>query len=523
MTPGKKYTIDDLLTILWRRKWLILIPLFVGLVAGWAYARGLPDRYMSETLILMVPPRLREELVRSTAQSRMGERVQTISQQIMSRTRLETIINDLDLYRDARRTGIMEDIVERMRKDVTVQVVRGDAFRVSYVSDRPDTAMKVAERLARLFIDENLRDRELMAQGTSQFLTSQLEDARRRLVEHEKRLEDYRRKHAGELPSQQQSNLAALNNAQMQVQNLIDSTSRDRDRLQLLERMIADATAPGAAPEPVVEVGGSMTGGTAAQQLAAAQASLRAMELRLKPEHPDIIRAKRTIEELERKAEAEALEAPLATDPAPVRPRNPVELARLNRLQQMEDEAARLRSTIQQKGGEEKRLRDLIALYQARAEASPTRETELIELTRDYDTLQRLYASLMAKNEDSKLAANMESRQIGEQFRILDPARVPEKPFSPNRPRMHAIGAIGGLVLGVGLIFLLEYRDTSLKTDEDVMGALALPVLALVPVIPTAEDRRKRRKRRLAVGLASAAGVVLAAGMMAAWILRSGG
>jgi hypothetical protein len=100
---------------------------------------------------------------------------------------------------------------------------------------------------------------------------------------------------------------------------------------------------------------------------------------------------------------------------------------------------------------------------------------------------------------------------------------VPEKPFSPNRPRMHAIGAIGGLVLGVGLIFLLEYRDTSLKTDEDVMGALALPVLALVPVIPTAEDRRKRRKRRLAVGLASAAGVVLAAGMMAAWILRSGG
>jgi polysaccharide chain length determinant protein (PEP-CTERM system associated) len=519
MIPGKKYTPEDALAILWRRKWLILIPTIVASIGTWLYVRELPDVYRSETVIMIQPPRVREDLVRTTVQASPADRVQTITQQIMSRTRLEAIITDLNLYPEQRASGLMEDVVERMRGDVAVQVVRGDAFRIAYTSNQPVTAMKVTERLARLFIDENLRDREMLAQGTSQFLSSQLEDARRRLVEQEKKLEEYRRQHAGELPSQQSSNLAALNNAQMQARTLNESIARDRDRLQAIERMITDLTSPEAvAEDAVVDPAGGVTGGSTQQQLEAARQSLASMELRLKPEHPDIGRMQRVVRELEKKAEEEALRAPLSPEPA--KPLTPAQAARRKRVRQLEEQADGIKKAITEKEAEEDRLRTVAAAYQARADAAPTRETELIELMRDYSTVQGLYNSLLAKNEESKLAVNLETRQIGEQFRILDPARVPQRPFSPNRPRLNALGAAGGFALGFGLVLLLEWRDTSLKTDDDVKVSLGLPVLAMVPLMHTAADLIRRRRLRLAMAVASAGAVAVLAVALVVWRLR---
>jgi hypothetical protein len=159
-----------------------------------------------------------------------------------------------------------------------------------------------------------------------------------------------------------------------------------------------------------------------------------------------------------------------------------------------------------------------MATYQARAAAAPERESELTELMRDYDTLQKLYTELLSKSEDSKMAANLESRQIGEQFRILDPARVPQRPFSPNRPRLDAVGALLGFALGLALAVVLEYRDTSLKTDDDVLTALTMPVLAMIPMMMTRADVRRRHRLRLAAGFAA---VVLAVAVAAAatWYL----
>ena len=505
MIPGKRYSTDDLLYILWRRKWLVLIPTVLAAAAAFAYTRTLPNRYRSDTLVMIQPQRVREDLVR-TAQVDLADRIQTITQQIMSRTRLETIINDLNLYEREREAGLMEDVVELMRRDVSIAVVRGDAFRVSYVSENPIMAMRVTERLARLFIDENLREREMMAQGTSQFLGSQLEDARRRLVEQEKKLEAYRRAHAGELPSQQSSNLAALNNVQSQIQNLVESRARDRDGLQLIQRQIADLEAPDITAA-VVDGSGAIVGGSTAQQLVAARASLAQLELRLKPEHPDIGRMKRMVRDLEKRAEQEALDSPMSGGGAP---RSPAELQRRNRARQLQAEADSLNKQIAYKDKEEQRLRQMASAYQARAEAAPARETELIELTRDYDTLQQLYTSLLSKSEESKLAVNLESRQIGEQFRILDAARVPERPFSPNRLRMNAMGTLAGAALGIGFILLLEWRDTTLKTDGDVRIVTGLPVLAYVPVLITRTDRLKAQRRRLAAGAAVTVVMVIA-------------
>ena len=517
MIPGKKYAPEDFLWILWRRKWLVVIPAVLFGIGVFAYTRTLPNQYRSETLVMIQPQRVREDLVRTVAPSDPAERIQNITQQIMSRARLEAIITDLNLYQDERDAGLMQDVVERMRRDVSVSVVRGDAFRISYVSNAPVTAMRVTERLARLFIDENLREREMMAQGTSQFLGSQLDDARRRLVEQEKKLEAYRRAHAGELPSQQTSNLTALNNVQMQIQSLVESRARDRDTLQQIQRQIADAEASESSGDgAVIDPGtGTITGGTTEQQLAAARASLAQLELRLKPEHPDIARAKRVIRDLERRAEAEAMAAPVSPDGA--RPRSAAELARRSRLKQLQLDAEGLSKTIAYKDAEEGRLRRLAATYQARAEAAPSRETELIELTRDYDTLHDLYTSLLSKNEESKLAVNLESRQIGEQFRVVDQARVPDRPFSPNRLRLNALGTMAGVMVGLGLVFLLEWRDTSLKSDDDVRVATGLPVLAMVPLLETRVDRERAFRRRVLVG--TAAGLVTVAAAAAAFLV----
>jgi polysaccharide chain length determinant protein (PEP-CTERM system associated) len=520
MIPGKKYTPDDVLQILWRRKWLIVLPTLLAAVGTVLYTRTLPDRYRSESVIMIQPPRVRPDLIRTTVNVKPSERIETITQQVMTRTRLEAIITDLRLYPELQHTKLMEDIVEQMRDDVTIGVVRGDAFRISYESDVPVTAMRVTERLARLFIDENLRDRELLAEGTSQFLSSQLEEARRRLIEQEKRLEEYRRRHAGELPSQMQSNLTAVGTLQSQARTVADALERDRDRLQIMERQLAELTSPQAlADDPVVDrTGAKVSGGTTEQQLAAAREALSEMSLRLKPEHPDITRMKRVVRDLETKAESEALKAPL--EPEAPRPRTPAELMRRRAIKQLEADTEMLRKIIAEKEKDLKEIQALAGSYQQRAEAAPTRETELIELTRDYDTLQKLYTSLLSKNEESKLAVNLETRQIGEQFRILDPARVPARPFSPDRLRLNLVGTGVGLVLGLGVVLLLEWRDTSLKTDDDVKAALGLPVLALVPLMRTRLDRRRARRWRWAVGVASA--VVLATVAAAAyWVLRT--
>ena len=511
MVPGKKYTPEDFLDIARRRIWLIIIPFVLVSTATAIVAKRTPNLYRSETVILVVPQRIPESYVRSTITSRIEDRLQSIGQQILSRTRLERIILDFDLYASDRRTAPMENVVEIMRRDIEVETVKGDAFKVTYVSGDPKAAMEVTNRLASLFIEENRRDREVLADGTNQFLESQLEDARRRLAEHEKKVQEYRQQYTGELPTQVQSNLQVIQNTQLQVQAIVESIDRDRDRRIVLERSIADASA---ADERTAGAGTSPVEAQASpeeEELGTARRALRELQARLTSEHPDVARAKRQLRELEAKA------APSAAAPAPqpeIRPARPTATAA--RIRNLQNEMQNIDRQIAYKEAEERRLRGVIATYQARVEAAPKRESELIELTRDYTTLQQLYTGLLAKREDSKIAANLERRQAGEQFRILDPARVPEQPFSPNRMRMNLMGAIAGLALGLGLVALLEYRDTTLRTDDDVLSTLNLPVLAVIPLLVTSVDDRRQKRRRWAA-VAAAASVMVIGTAVVVW------
>lgn len=522
MIPGRIYKPEDFLRMAWRWKWLIVLPLVLVAPGTVMVTKYLPDRYRSETLILIVPQRVPEAYVRSTVTTRLEDRLQSISQQILSRTRLERVIQDFNLYAEERRNLIMEDVIEGMRSDINVEIVKGDAFRVSYISNDPRSAMKVTERLASLFIEENLRDREVLAEGTNQFLSTQLEDARKRLIEHEKKLEAYRRRFSGELPSQVEPNLQVIQNTQMQVQAIVESISQDRDRRLLLERSLAEATSPDSMAAPAAAVSpepgiAPPAVGSIQQQLEGATQVLKALETRLKPEHPDVVRMKRLVADLQKKVEAEALTAPLSDTATQA---DPVDPTQRRKVQGLRAELEKIDRQIAQKEEEEKRLRGVTGAYQGRVEASLTRESELSELMRDYETLQKTYTSLLGKKEESQMAANLERRQIGEQFKMLDPARLPERPFSPNRPLIAGMGVGAGLGIGLLLAALLEYRDTSLKTDEDVLAALGLPVLAVVPVMRTEAERQRQWRRRLWVLSVGTAATVLSVVALVFWKLR---
>jgi polysaccharide chain length determinant protein (PEP-CTERM system associated) len=485
-----------------RRRWAILLPFVIIAVGTVVVSHYLPNRYRSETVILVVPQQVPESYVRSTVTSRIEDRLQSISQQILSRTRLERIIQDFNLYEKERQTGIMEDVVERMRtRDIRVETLKGDAFRIAFIGDNPITVMRVTDRLASHFIDENLRDREILAQGTSQFLTVQLDDAKRRLVEQEKKLEEYRMRHSGELPSQAAGNLQQVQNIQLQVQAVVESLHRDVDRKLILERALADVRAVDVQALAAAVASGDPSEQPVTVQLAAAEKSLAEMELRLTPQHPDIIRLKRRISGLKQRAEAEALESPLSPESAA--PTTPAQKLQRSRERALQLELESLDRQIAAKRTEEQRLRKLAAGYQARIEAVPARETELAELNRDYETLQKLYEDLLAKNEESKIAANLERRQIGEQFKILDPARPAEKPFSPNRVAINLGGLFGGLFIGIALAGFLEYRDASFRSQDDVATVLSLPVLAQIPVIVTPVEAMRHRRRRMIVAAAA--------------------
>ena len=515
MIPGKTLTLEDVLQAARRRRWVMAAGLVLSVAGSMVLAEFLPNRYRAETLILVVPQRIPETYVRSTVSGGIENRLPAISQHILSRSRLERIVGDFGLYAEERARVPMETVIQRMRKDIEVTIVKGDAFRISYLSSDPQMAKNVAERLGSLFIEENLRDREVLADITSQFLEKQLEEARRRLVEHENKLAAFRRQFAGELPEQLQANLQVYQQAQMRLQTLADTLNRDRDRRAMLQNELtsldAAASAPGApatvAPPPA---------GPVAQKLQAAVESLREMETRLTPEHPDVLRMKRAIRDLQQKAEAEALARPPAAVAAVPGPRAATG-GRPDRATLVRGELDRLDQQIAQNEAQEAQLREAIAAYQARVEATPKRETEMIELNRDYATIQNIYRNLLAKREESRIAANLERGQISEQFKVLESGPRAGNAVQPQQTVDGRVRRSRGLVLGVALAALLEYRDTSLRSEVDIASLLALPVLASIPTVRgVSSEMRAVRRRRILVAMSLTS--VLAGAAIVAWL-----
>jgi polysaccharide chain length determinant protein (PEP-CTERM system associated) len=536
MLPGKQYKPADYLAMALRRWWLIALPCVVGVYVSLIYSSRIPDSYQSEMMIQIVPQRVPDAYVRSTVTTRTEERIAAITEQVKSRTELERLITDMDLYPAERSRLPMQDVVERMRGRIVVEPIRArdkdiDSFYVRFTYSNAEMVKQVTERLVSLFVEVNTRDRGNLAQATHTFLQSQLADARRRLEEQDLKLKQFRERFAGRLPTQLQFNMTAMQNSQMLIQAQVESLARDRDRKLTLERMYADVeaepiivvpavaavAAPAQAAQPVLA-------GDTIQQLAAMREGLKALEIRFKPDHPDVVRTKSAIQDLEvRLAEEEAAAAklekvPPASPPPDTTSATAQQLSKQQRLQALRNDIESLDRQMAFKEVREQQLRTQLAEYESRIEGVPGLESEWISLTRDYSTQENAYKDLLAKSEDAARAAELEQRQIGEVFRILDAARAPTRPIGVNRLEINGYGAAAGLVVGLLLVALLELWDRTIHSADDVADVFHLPVIAMVPqVLSDVERRRKRLQLRL---LSTAAVVVAVAGGYGFWVMQ---
>jgi protein tyrosine kinase modulator len=514
MIPGRQYTLSEWPGFVWKRKGLVFVTFLLVTTLTIVVAFRRPDRYRAEALILAESRSVAPEYVRASVTTEtVADRLPTISQQILSHTRLVEIILELNLYAGPRRAAAMDAVVARMRNDIQVKVVQGsESFRVSYVAEDPDLAVKVTERLVGPFIEENSRDRAALARQASLFLEGQLSEARARLVGQEKRLEAYRRQHGTELPTQFQSNLQVIQNTQTQVQAINDAINRDRDRRLLAARLLADLQSEQFVPESKSATTRASSEEianpekTTAAQLDNAVADLRVLEGRLTAQHPDLMRARGLVADLQKEVKEEAAVAAELR-----RPLTAAETAKRNRITELQTEIESLDRQIANRLATEEQLRAEIHTYQSRVEALPTRESELASLTRDYDTLQNVYRTLLAKREDSKISENLEQQKVGSQYRIVDPPHRPQTPLGPRRRVIALGGTVAGLVLGVALALLLQLLDKSLAVAADVHAALDLRVVATIPLMPSDAEQRRAARRRIALSVALAALLVICA------------
>lgn len=545
MVPGRQFTIDWAVKALIRRRWLVIIPLFFGVLGGLLASRFMPSVYRSDALIEVVPQRVPENYVQATVTSRVEDRLAALSQQVLSRTQMESVINEFKLYPNERRRLPMEDVFELMTTGievVPVETVGGkkgsrdqgvEAFRISFNYSDPKIARDVVAKLASFFIDRNSTERRSQADRTSTFLDSELDDARKRLEDQEKKLKTFREKNSGRLPTQMQANMQAIQTSQLALQALMDAQARNRDRKLVLERLYADAAADlqsGAGVATPTTAGQPTAAGAATrlpadatprQRLDYLKKALPQLQVRFSDKHPDVARTKRDIAELEKQVAAEDLAKPVspgAESATASSSFSPEELRQRERLRQMRIEIESLDRQIATQEAEEKRMRQEISGYQSRLEAVPGIESEWVALTRDYDTLQASYRTLLSKSENSKMAASLERQEIGEQFGLLDPPRIPLKPKSPNRLKLNGMGAAIGLGLGLALVGLLEIGNSTMKTEAELMGTINLPVLALLPLVKTAADLRRERRNRWLT--AAAVVVVGASTAVLAWVLQ---
>jgi polysaccharide chain length determinant protein (PEP-CTERM system associated) len=499
MVPGRLYNVRFVLGALRQSWWLLLLPVLVAGALAVTLARALPNVYYSQATVVILPQRIPEAYVRSTVTVSLAQRLQTTREQVLSRSHLELMIDQFNLFPKLRQRVPMDALVVWLRTGLYINLVKPDTFIVGCAGYEPEKIQQIADYLTRQVIRESMREREMLADSTSEFLEAELASARERLQAQEGRVEEYRRRYAGELPSQLDANLRILQSTSVQLQGVVDALHRDRERREELARELAAVTAvdtgegeadaeEGGDGESVKGADGGRTPaprGSAPAQLRAARASRQKLLLRLTPEHPDIQALDRTIAALERVVAGQ----PLVPETKPA----PIDSAR---AAQLRDLLRTLDEQIAGREASERRLRSAVTEYQARVEAVPQREAEWIQLTRDYNTLQGVYTSLLAKHEESRIAANLERQQIGEQFKVVERPSVPSKPISPKRPAIVLMGLGIGIAIGLALLVIRELRDRTLRTEEEVAEALKLPVVGLVPVIVTAWDRRRLRKRR---------------------------
>ena len=465
--------ITDYLEIILRRKWSIILPFFIVMPVAIALCFLLPKVYKATTTILVIPQKVPDAFVKSTVTMNPSDYLNVISQQIMSRTRLEQVINELSLFPQTAQDVPIENLVERMRNNIQVDVQTNrrnngvSSFTISYLGSDPQRVMEATNRIASLFIEENLKSRELQARKTTQFLLQELKELNVVLAEQEEQISTFKQTHLGSLPEQRDANLRMLDQLILQRQRLTDELNDAENRKLLLQQQLLQSE--GTFPLPYDEQRGTAISSYQAR-INEAKRKLAELQNRYTAEHPDVIAAQSELNQLMAQSNTRDTTEPGAIPDS----NNPLggELLAVN-------------LEIKTLKAEDRRLKQKIADYQSRVEMAPKLEQELASLTRNYQTTKQAYDELTQKRMEAEQAEKLEINQQGEQFQILDPAKVPTKPFKPDPYRILLMGIFISLATGFGLVFLLEYLDHSFYNVADLESYLELPVLVSIPLSGT--------------------------------------
>lgn len=482
INSARPYNIDDYIEILRRRIWYIVIPFLVILIGTVSYAMLAPRLYKASTLVLVTPQKVPTEFVQPTVTSRIEERLQSISQEVLSRTRLEQVITEFRLYQKESSKLSREEVVELMQKDIKVELPTKKEekgyFTISYQGKDPNMVTAVANRLASLFIEENLRFREQQAVGTTEFLGSELAAKKAKLEELETAVAQYKRQHMGDLPEQRETNLRVLEQLQNQYQRVGENVRAAQDRKLFLQKQLSDLEMPTGGSSTIISSGtgrssssalgfsspGPESAGTYESQKDYLTKHLDDLRSRYTESHPDVIATKKKLADLETKKDIYNIKK----DP---------------RYRELKNQLAMTDIEIRRFQNEESRIGAQINGYRGRIENAPAREQEMATLFREYQTTKEAYALLEKKSQDAQQAENLERRQKGEQFRVIDPARVPEKPFSPDIPKVLLIGFVIAIGCSFGSAIIREQLDRTFHDASDVEVTLGLRVLATIPKI----------------------------------------
>jgi succinoglycan biosynthesis transport protein ExoP len=511
--------------VIFHRKWLVLA-VFVAVTIGVViFSSTLPDMYTSDTVIMVDPQKVPDSYVKSTVTGDVRNRLGTLSQQILSATRLQKIIDTLNLYPEDRKTLPREELIARMRGDISVNVLgdfagAGDsdlqAFRIAYSGKEPKLVAQVANELASLFIEENLKAREQQATGTTEFLHNQLQETRKVLEAQEAKLKDFKMKHIGEMPEHQATSLQILGQLQSQLQIEAEALGRAEQQKQYLNSLIAASTAPVVDTDPFEPTAAKPPVPTAAQaprsNLSTNKERLVSLLTRYSEEHPEVRRLKRIISDEEVRLSKEgpltvaAVQAPAAAtpEPEPAQVRRPARQAARTSNPVLESQLRNVEAEISKRKEEHQRLARQVGQYRSRLEAVPLREQQITDLVRDYEISKAHYKQLLEKQLSAETATELEIRQKGERFTVLDPAQPADKPARPNRRIINAVGAVAGLGLGLLFALVTEFLGMSITSPEQISAVTGLAVLEVVPVIRTHTDRIAMR-RRLVIAAGSAA------------------
>jgi polysaccharide chain length determinant protein (PEP-CTERM system associated) len=492
--PEEELEWSDYRDVLTRRRWLLLGALFAVAIAAALGAWLWPVRYESRSLVLVEPQAVPKQYVQPNVSTRPSERLAAIRQQVLSRTRLESLIARYHLYAGGTPDAAANRRVARMRRAIDVVPVKTPgggpltAFRIEFRYADARMAQQVTSDLTSQFINDSLEARTRASQATTNFLTAQLAHAENQMNAAQAQLARFKEQYLAELPSEQQSNLAILGNLQAQLYaetNARDRAGQQRIYLESLEgtyRAAARPAANGSAPEETAALDGA---------IARLEEKLAALEARYTPDYPDVVRARAQLARWKamRSKEAAASGAEAASPAAAAPAAASLDLA------QTQSRLKATRAEIRFHTAQIAVLRRRIAETEARLRLAPLRQQKLDELTRDDQDARQNYQSLLAKKIQSQLATSLEMREQGERLRVIDPASLPERPASPNRLEIVLAGWAAGLAVGIGLVAAGEIADPRVRGAFDVEGALSCPVLVHLPMLrsPAAERRRRWR------------------------------